>query len=210
MLAGRPVAGVSAGASGCTSSNFHYSIRNQGNTYKFWDTPGLNEANDGTVAPQDAVQNLLNLVKDQGANLLIYCIHDRLVDISRLNYDLIWRIICMEKVPIVMVVTGLEGKHDMDEWWRENEKSVKKMNLSFARHACITSWKGKGDIYAKDYKESAEKVWKLVRGHSTPKSWYMTPGWSTQAQKNIVAYEKNYKARSENGMRELARSLVIF
>jgi hypothetical protein len=73
---------------------------------------------------------------------------------------------------------------------------------------------GEGDMYEEEYQESAEKVWKLVREHSTPKPWHMTPGWSAQAQQKIVAYEKNYKARSEHGMRkflrELAQALFFF
>jgi predicted GTPase len=116
MLAGSSVADVSPGAAGCTPSNQPYRISHgDDNCYTFWDTPGLNEAEDGTVSPQDAVQNLLNLVKDHGVNLLIYCIRGRLVDIIRINYDLFWKIICMEKVPIVLVVTGQEGRDDMDD-----------------------------------------------------------------------------------------------
>jgi predicted GTPase len=215
LLAGRSVADVSGGAAGCTSSNQHYSIPHGADTtYTFWDTAGLNEADNGTVSSQAAVQNLLDLVKDHGVNLLIYCMRPRLVDISRVNYDLFWKIICMEKVPVVLVVTGLEGREDMEEWWQENEKTIKRMRMVFAGHACITSWKGREGMYQNAYDESAEKVWKLVTEHSAPKPWYMTPGWSPQAQAKIVAYEKNYKARSENGMRkflrELARSLFFF
>jgi hypothetical protein len=172
MLAGGlNVAKVSSSADGCTPSNDAYSIPHKNdNSYTFWDTPGLNEADNGTVSSQAAVQNLLNLVKDHGVNLLIYCIRGRLVDIIRVNYDLFWKIICMERVPIVLVVTGQEGRDDMDEWWRENEKTVKKMKLVFAGHACITSWKGRGNRYERAYKESAEKVWKLVREHSSTNS----------------------------------------
>jgi len=209
MLAGSSVANVSPGAAGCTSSSQPYRISHgDDNCYTLWDTPGLNEAEDGTVSPQDAVHSLLDLVKDHGVNLLIYCIRGRLVDIIRVNYDLFWKIICMEKVPIVLVVTGLEGKPDMNEWWEENEKTVKKMKLKFAGHACVTSWKGKGGMYENAYKESAEKVWELVRKHSTPQPWHMMPGWSAQAKEKVVAYEMNYKARLGNGMRKFLRELA--
>jgi len=208
MLAGSSVANVSPGAAGCTSSNQSYRISHgDDNCYTLWDTPGLNEAEDGTVSPQDAVHSLLDLVKDHGINLLIYCIRGRLVDIIRVNYDLFWKIICMEEVPIVLVVTGLEGKPDMDEWWDENEETVNKMKLVFAGHACVTSWKGKGGMCEDAYKESAEKVWKLVRKHSTPKPWRMTPGWPVQAKEKFVAYEKIYKVRK---FLELARSIFSF
>jgi len=208
MLASSSVADVSDSAVGSTPSNQPYDISHgDDNVYTFWDTAGLNEAENGTVSSQAAVQNLLDLVKDRGANLLVYCIRPRLVDIIRANYDLFCKIICMDKVPVVLVVTGLEGREDMDEWWRKNEKKIKKMKMVFAGHACITSWKGRGDMYETAYRESAEKVWRLVKENSTRQPWYMTPGWSAQAQQKIVTYETKYKARSENGMRRFLREL---
>ena len=176
----------------------------------FWDTAGLNEAEDGTVSSQAAVRNLLNLVNDHGVNLLIYCIRKRFPGIIRVNYDLFWRIICRERVPIVLVVTGLEGKNDMDEWWRENQKTIKKkMKMSFNGHACITSWKGRENRYEKVYKESAEKVWKLVREHCRRTAWSMPPEWPVQAQKEIKAYEQEYyNAGSVKGMQNFLQLLA--
>jgi predicted GTPase len=163
--------------------------------YTFWDTPGLNESEEGSVSSQAAIQDLLNLVKTNDVNLLIYCIRGRLVNIIRVNYDLFWGIICKEKVPIFLVVTGLEGKTDMDDWWRENQKMIKKMNLSFAGHACITSWKGREGIYEKEYGESAEKVWKLVRLHCR-NALHMPPEWPNRARKEVIEYMVSYKLRS--------------
>jgi predicted GTPase len=166
MLAGSRIADVSGSASGCTPSNKRYSISHgDDEIYTFWDTAGLNENEAGTVSHQTALQNLQDIIKDDGVDLLVYCMRDRLVDIIRDNYDLFWRDICKERVPIVLVVTGLEGKEDKGAWWRENKKTIKKMGMSFNGYACITSWKGRGDMYEKEYKESAEEVWNLVRGH---------------------------------------------
>jgi len=191
MLAGRPIAKVSGGASGCTTSNECYSIPHGDDKYTFWDTAGLNEADDGTVSSQAAVQNLLNLVKDHGVDLLIYCIRGRLVNIIRVNYDLFWGNILRKEVPIVLVVTGLEGKADMDGWWRENEKTIKKMKMSFDGHACITSWKGRDNRYEKEYKESAERVWKLVRERCS-----MPPERPALPQKKVLEYMVGYALRS--------------
>ena len=197
MLAGSRVAEVSDNASGCTLSNKRHSILHGDNdSYTLWDTAGLNEDQEGSVSSQAAVQNLLNLAKDHGVNLLVYCIRGRLVNIIRVNYDLFWGIICREKVPIVLVVTGLEGKDDMDEWWRENQKTIKNMKMSFAGHACITSWKGRENIYEEAYKASAKKVWKLVREHCKPEPWRMPPAWPTLAQKEVVEYMVSYASHS--------------
>jgi len=212
MLVGSSVADVSPGAAGCTPSNKPYRIsRGDDNCYTLWDTPGLNEAEEGTVSAQDAAHNLLDLVEHHGVNLLIYCIRGRVADIIRVNYDLFCKIKSMEKVPIVLVVTGLEGK--MDEWWRENKKDLKKMEMVFAGYACITSWKGKGGIYEDEYKESAEKVWELVKEHSTPKPWHMTPGTLScskpQAKERILAYAKNtVRLKLGSGIRKFLMRLL--
>ena len=209
MLAGNSIAKVSGGANGCTPSNERYTIPNGDDNYMFWDTAGLNEAEDGTVSSQAAVRNLLNLVNDHGVNLLIYCIRERFPSIVRVNYDLFWGIICRKEVPIVLVVTGLEGKDDMDEWWRENRKTIKKMNMSFDGHACITSWMGRENRYEKEYKASKEEVWKLVRKHCRPTAWSMPSEWPVRAQKEIKAYEqKYYNAGSANGMQNFLQQLA--
>jgi len=208
MLAGSPLAKVSGGASGCTPSSKCYSVRHGDDIYTLWDTAGLNEADDGTVSSQAAVQNLLDLVKDHGVNLLVYCIRERFPNIIRVNYDLFWGIICRKEVPILLVVTGLEGKEDMDDWWYENQKTIKKMKMSFDGHACITSWKGRGNRYEKEYQQSAERVWKLVRKHCRPNPWSMPPDWPTLAQREIKAYEQNYyNAGSANGVQKFLRQL---
>jgi len=196
MLAGEKVATVSGGASGCTSSNQSYPIPHSGKNYTFWDTAGLNESDDGTVSSRHAIQNLLDLVKDNDINLLVYCVRDRLPNIIRVNYDLFWGIVCKKKVPIVLVTTGLEGRTDMESWWGENQKAIKKMKMSFDGHACITSWRGRRNAYDREYEESAKKVWKLVGQYCKHPAWSMPTGWPDQALKDIEAYENDYKAGS--------------
>jgi hypothetical protein len=209
MLAGQSLAEISGGARGCTSSNQCYTISlADGQSYHFWDTAGLNEADDGTVSSQVAIQNLLDLVRDHGVNLVMFCVRDRLPNIIRVNYDLFWGIICRKKVPIVLVATGQEGRNEMDDWWRENQKTLRKMKLAFKGHACITSWKGRENINEKDYEASAAKVWKLVSEHCAPTTWHMPPQWPAQAQREIEAYENNYKAG--NGMQRFLQLTRLF
>jgi len=57
--------------------------------------------------------NLCNLLGEHSVNLIIYCIRgSRLTDIVRVNYDLVSGI----KVPIILIVTGLEQEENMDDW----------------------------------------------------------------------------------------------
>ena len=193
MLAGQAVAKVSNGAGGCTTSNQAYDIspvNDSSDSYRFWDTAGLNEGQEGNV-PRDAFPNLLKLVNEHGVNLIIYCIRGRLVDIVRINYGLFWEIICRKEVPIVLVVTGLEG--EQDKWLKANRKTLDKMGMSFHGYACVTTTRGRNDVYEAEYEESAEKVWRLVREHCTRHSWHMTPAWFAEAPKSMEEYMTLYK-----------------
>jgi len=196
MLAAKSVAEVSDGATGCTPSNLSYDIRHEPHSYTFWDTPGMNEDQSGTVSSKDAIQNLLNLVQEKDVSLLIYCIRGRLVDIIRVNYELVWEIICKKEVPIVLVVTGLEFENDMDDWWRRNESTLRKMKLSFAGHACITTTKGRKSIFQNKYDASAGKLWRLVEEHCQPEPWKMPTEWPSEAKAKVKKYLEDYYSAS--------------
>ena len=156
MLQGKPVSQASEDATHC--AQHHRISHRDGNTYTFWNTADLNESSQ-VKNSHDAVQDIQGIVDEYNFNLLIYCIEDGLVDRARFNYDLVWRDVCKEKVPIVLVVTGLKGNLNGDEWWHKNEDKIKEMKMSFDGHVC-TSWR---DRNAREYRESAEKLWGLVK-----------------------------------------------
>jgi len=175
VLQGRPVGKSFENATPC---NQYHSIPHQDDkTYTFWNTPDLNES--FPVKSHDAVRNLQSIVDDFSIDLLIYCIQDGLVDMTRVNYDLVWRDACKEKIPIVLVVTGVKGNPDEDEWWRENEEKIKEMKMSFDGHVCIPSWD-------KEHKESAEKLWSLVRAHFGPKHNVILFGEAGAGKSSVV------------------------
>ncbi|OJA17865.1 hypothetical protein AZE42_05901, partial [Rhizopogon vesiculosus] len=75
MLMGEPVAAVSNQAVGCTyeSTKFRATIADK--EVMLYDTAGLNEAEAGTVSPEQAIENLRSLVTElKTVNLLVYCI----------------------------------------------------------------------------------------------------------------------------------------
>lgn len=144
--------------------------------YRFWDTSGLNEGTQGTVPAKKSLDNLLELVGRLssseggagGVSLLVYCIRGtRLREIVRVNYDLFWGVICQRKVPIVLVITGLENEGNMDSWWDSNKRELADMGMEFDGYACVTATKGKMDrggayMFEEEYAESEAKVVKLV------------------------------------------------
>jgi len=120
------------------------------------------------------VQNLKG-----GVSLLVYCIRGtRFKDIMRINYDLFCSIICQNKVPVVIVVTGLENESPMESWWDENGAQLKAHGMSFVGHACATTTKGKqlksGEyVFEEEFEESEGKTRKLVTDHYLQKPWIM-------------------------------------
>lgn len=205
MLARNEVAKVSNEAAGCTTFSQSYEVSHSlvdskshisSHTYTFYDTPGLNEGEQGNVPNQKALNNLYKLVQGFSLNLIIYCIAgSRLTDMVRVNYDLFWGVICEGRVPIVLVVTGLELESDMDHWWKRNEDAVVRMGMLFEGHACVTTT-SQGGMYEKEFQVSRDKVWRLVQEHCSPVSWICSPERLAKIPDRVDKYMKNYNARS--------------
>jgi len=195
MLGGSSLANASSSVTGSTPDSQSYQIRapstisGKPETYNFWDTPGLNEGEYGTAPPREALESLLRLTEERRINLVIYCIRaGRFPDILRVNYDLYWGIICEKRVPIVLVVTGLEQEERPNDWWARNARQLTKWKMRFSGHACVTTMKGRNNIFGKEYDRSRKEVWELVQRHcaATP---YSPPRSGGQGiRKKIDAY----------------------
>ena len=200
LLAGKEIAKVSSQAAGCTSTIQEYRIPSDvGDIYKIWDTPGLNEGEAGNVPDQEAFKQLYSLVNRWGSDipLIVYCIRgSRLTDMARVNYDLFYGIICEGKVPIVLVVTGLELGNEMDQWWGHNVKLIERMGMAFEGYACVTTTKGSGGIYEDKFRVSQDRVWALLKEHGNGVPW--TPGrkWLAEVPRKMDAYMKEYSLRT--------------
>jgi predicted GTPase len=172
MLAGTVVADTSRNAIGCTFENKCYPVSIHGNTFNLWDTSGLNEGQEGKVPAKVAIANLYDLIRglEEGVSLLVYCVRGpRIKEQTKKNYKMFWSIFCQEKVPIVIVVTGLENEDPMDAWWQANEGAFTKYGMAFSGHACVTATRGKrsksgGHKFDDEYEESIEKVQALIAG----------------------------------------------
>jgi hypothetical protein len=79
MLARKDVATVSGNSIGCTPSAQAYDISpdSDNRIYRFWDTPGLNEGDEGNVPARDAIDELRRVIEGHRLptiNLAIYCV----------------------------------------------------------------------------------------------------------------------------------------
>lgn len=181
MLMGEEVTRAANDARGVTleSQAFDFSI--QGVQYRIHDTAGLNEGEGGRVPSRDAIIKLYRLLGglEAGVGLLVFCIRaPRIKESTKFNWILFHEIICQKKVPIVIVITGLENEPNMDDWWdREvNWDVFRRYEIQSAGHACITGTKGRlrrnGEYAFQDeYDESVEKVKKLIQRHRKEVPW---------------------------------------
>ena len=205
MLGGAPLAGVSSQALGFTFASQAYDLMLAGKPYRVWDTAGLNEGQQGTIPADVALGNLKSLIQNMGdgVSLLVYCIRGtRFRDILRFNYDMFTSIICQNKVPVVLVITGLENESPMDSWWDANKKEFKTRGLKFDGHACVTTTKGKQArdgtfMFQEEYEESETKARDLVATHCSSQPWKMESArWMSEIGLRMAEYMQRYNQRT--------------
>lgn len=119
-------------ADGCTSSVQRYPVDISGQRFVLFDTAGLGEGSAGTVPDPEAKRQLKNLLRQlmssrspsDGIDLLVYCVSSsRMPGLTTIvqTYDMFYSRTCRKKVPIVIVITGLENEPNMESWWDENK-----------------------------------------------------------------------------------------
>ena len=174
MLSGGPDATVSSTAKGETFQHSRYEKVIGDHRINVFDTVGLGEGKKGTVSASKAIEALYGLMRglDDGVSLLVYVVRGpRLKNSARKNYEMFYEIFCEKKVPIVLVITGLEHEEDMDDWWKRNEATFGEEKMWFSGAACITATKGRRNMLEKEYEESRVKVEKLILKYCAETPW---------------------------------------
>ena len=156
MIAGDTVAPISevSGTRSCAG----YTIQIGGLVYDVYDTPGV----DAPGLRPDPVTQLVESLQD-GVSLLVFCLRGRITEDAVAIYQHFSR--RLKRVPVVIVITGLEHEDPMESWWRKNEKVFDGYRMSFNGHACVTTLRGKRFIFASQYEESAVAVRDLITTH---------------------------------------------
>lgn len=183
MLAGHDVAETSDDTTGCMFESKKYAIDTipSGPPITLWDTTGLNEGHPGSRAVQTAISNLYNLSRSlHGVNLLVYCVRGRINETTIKNYEML-KTFCEGKVPVALVVTGLESIEDRDAWWQKNKVFYTRAGLVFKDHACVVTTKGPYDegryAYEDDYGKSTTAVQAMIARACLPTPWRARRGW---------------------------------
>ena len=210
MLSDSQMAEVSNLAMGCTFQSNPYPIILDDVPYTLWDTAGLNEGDSGSIPADIALRHLHDLVQNlhDGLSLLVYCIRgSRYRDVIKVNYDLFKEIICQGEVPIVIVITGLENEERMEDWWIENEKEFVSRKMRFNGHACVTTTKGKRDMFEEEFEESKVVLREMIKAQCPSDAWVVNSNaWFQRITTRIQEYYDDY---NHNGSPSDGQSSIV-
>ncbi|KAG1724246.1 P-loop containing nucleoside triphosphate hydrolase protein [Suillus lakei] len=150
LMAGEEVASASPDAVRCAMHCQEYTTSFGGDSYKVFDTVGLEEPRLGINEYLEIVENAYRLIKalDRagGIDLLLFCIRaGRVPDALQSNYRLFHEFLCEKKVPIVLVITNLEEEQRMEDWWERNKMTFARYQIQ-VDHKCVIAANRK-DLY---------------------------------------------------------------
>jgi hypothetical protein len=131
------------------------------------------------VNARDLIKKLAN---EGGIDLLLFCVRAGRVSATlQNNYRLFYEWLCEKKVPIVLVLTGLEREQNMEDWWGRNKKHFEKYEISVNGHACITAANKMDGRHQELYQLSRELIRNLVKEHTHDRpgdGWIGDERWS--------------------------------
>ncbi|KIJ05125.1 hypothetical protein PAXINDRAFT_103900 [Paxillus involutus ATCC 200175] len=216
LIGGQKHAETSPDAQSCTFRHTEYDAVIEGEKYRLWDTAGLDEARIESLATDQAEAHLTKLlqqlIKADGVQLLIYCVRGSRVTSALLrNYRIFYTAICRKKAPVVIVVTGLENyEGSMDEWWTVNEKELKRHQMRFQDHACVTTLAGPkttDPLVLQHCDESRKIVCDLIRKNCRPVECVTNKeGW----RKKAFADVRSLMNAKKDGERRAAPNIIIY
>jgi len=193
MIVGEEVARVSDSPVVHTFENEAYAAVIENTFFRIYDTAGLNEGDQSKVPHWKAIQHLYTLIRElDGVSLLIYCMRGKFGVNAAVNWNLFNKVICGENVPIIAVVTGLEGRKDPGEWWRveDHQKAFGMNKMKPLDVCCVVSFRGRNDEYVEVYTESQRKLRDVIWKH------HRRPQWSKEKDEWFSdIYQNIYSAR---------------
>jgi len=163
LMAGEKKAKTSNETKRCTIHWEEHRIDFSEHTFKVFDTIGIEEPQLGIDEYLAVIENSYNLItrlqkQGGGIDLLLFCVRaGRYTSTIHNNYRLFYECLCEEKVPIVLIITGLERESNMESWWTRSKAEFDKYDVVVNDHACITA------IHGTDWNQHYEDSRRLVR-----------------------------------------------
>ncbi|KAG0708319.1 hypothetical protein DFH29DRAFT_891905 [Suillus ampliporus] len=206
LIADKRIAKTSSNIKRCTPTWTKYVLPFDGEQYNVFDTMGIENPEIEPHEYHESIKNVSRLLRVLdacgGTSLLIYCIRKgRVSSMLQSNYLLFLEVLYQRRVPIVMVVTCLEGEDDMDAWWTRNHEEFERFQISVKGHACVTTLTGAD---AK-YKASREAMRNLIREYATARP--VLAGWKQGGL--VSAFMRRFRLQADPQEKTLQKKLEI-
>ncbi|KAJ8593058.1 P-loop containing nucleoside triphosphate hydrolase protein [Rhizopogon salebrosus TDB-379] len=171
LMAGEKRAKTSPDMERCTMHWQDHLIAFNECNYKVFDTVGLEEPQLSIKEYLKIIENAYNLItklnQEGGIDLLLFCVRaGRFTAAIKNNYRLFYEWLCEEKVPIILVLTGLEREQNMEGWWTKYKGTFDRYKIIVNDHACITAANGLEGRQQELYEDSRRLVCGLVIKHT--------------------------------------------
>ena len=178
LIAGEKKAETSSKVEACTLHSTEYRLTMETSCLRIFDTAGLNCKKIKEQEYLDTTKEVTELIdalkRVGGVDLLLFCMRGgRILENQESNYQLFYELLCKKKVPVAILVTHLENKTVMEDWWEINKNTLAGYGIECKAHACITAISDEDvpeaapDIYKPKLKESRESVLKILQGINT-------------------------------------------
>jgi hypothetical protein len=125
------------------------------------DTVGLHEADSGTVPPEEAVKQLVELLHNskEGFNLLLHVSRaGRLTKEHQEDYAFFVDKMTERRIPVVLVLTGCENEHPMSSWVDANRASFRQFQYRDLVATCFAAGGRFESVYKPLRRESRDAV----------------------------------------------------
>ncbi|KAG6333250.1 hypothetical protein ID866_5845 [Astraeus odoratus] len=166
---------ASRAALAVTTESQRYIVFRGSHAYRLWDTPGFNGATTGNVTPYQATTALESLFKElasgDGVHLIVFCLRYNkwITSGNQRVYESVLSCARGVDAPVVAAVTHAD---EMDPnadnaWWDEMSLERKKMKMSFAGHACISTLKDECHPSTPGRRQrNSDCIWELIQTHT--------------------------------------------
>lgn len=160
-----------SGALGVTQKSHLYGAFLDGDvSIELVDTVGLRESSHGTVPAEQAVLDLVELLKKSraGFSLLVHVTRaSRITKDHDEDYDFFVNKMTQQKIPVVLAVTGCENEEPMAAWVDNNKAAFARFSYKEVIPCCFASGGALEHFYAGLRAASREATLNAIREHAT-------------------------------------------
>lgn len=136
----------------------------------------------------------------EGINLVIFVIKKgRITDLDQLNWDIFINEIIRNKVPVIIVTTGVEHEIDLNSWYQEIKAHLRNnFKMQHNDGIGIVALNESNPTINSLRKKSQETLWKIVEDYTTKENLNIFEGAHVDelvrsVKKNIDRFNSKYK-----------------